>query len=113
MTGFAMTWWAVQDERSESCWMMERAVPDDGMESFGMMERDFAKCCRSMSFRRLSKEALVDNVALGWPRCRDMPFPTHFCAACLDSVLRDASSERFEYTYAIIYSHHRQGFVKP
>ena len=39
MTGFAMTWWVVQDERSESCWMMERAVQDDGMESFGMMER--------------------------------------------------------------------------
>ncbi|MCI5720282.1 MAG: hypothetical protein MR294_07765 [Bacteroidales bacterium] len=55
MTEFAMTWWVVQDERSESCWMMERAVQDDGMESFGMMERDFAKCCRSMSFRRLCK----------------------------------------------------------
>ena len=65
-----MTWWVVQDERSESCWMMERAVQDDGMESFGMMERavqddgmesfvmmerDFAKCCRRMSFRRLCK----------------------------------------------------------
>jgi hypothetical protein len=55
MTGFAMTWWVVQDERSESFGMMERAVQDDGMESFGMMERDFAKCCRSMSFRRLCK----------------------------------------------------------
>ncbi|MCI2134629.1 MAG: hypothetical protein LKK12_09660 [Bacteroidales bacterium] len=39
MTGFAMTWWVVQDERSESCWMMGRAVQDDGMESCWMMGR--------------------------------------------------------------------------
>ena len=35
---------------------------------------------------------LVDNVALGRPRCRDMPFPAHFRAACLDSVSRNAYS---------------------
>ena len=51
----------------------------------------------------LCKGVLVDNVALGRPRCRDMPSPTQFCAACLDRVLRDIYSERFEYTYAILY----------
>ena len=68
-----------------------------------MMERDFAKCCRSMSFRGVCKWGAVDNVPLGMPRCRDMPFPAHFCAACLDGVLRVTFSERFEYTYAIPY----------
>ena len=60
-----------------------------------MMERDFAKCCRSMSFRGVCKWGAVDNVPLGMPRCRDMPFPAHFCAACLDGVLRVTFSERF------------------
>ena len=56
-----------------------------------------------MSSRRLCKGVMVDNVALGRPRCRDMPFPAHFRAARLDSVLRDASSGAFEYPYAILY----------
>ncbi len=56
-----------------------------------------------MSFRRLCKGVLLDNVALGWPRCLDMPFPERFRAACLDSVLRDVSPGGFEYTYAILY----------
>ncbi len=69
----------------------------------GWAKWNFAKCCRNMSFRRLCKGVSVDNVALGRPRCLDMPFPERFRAACLDSVLRDASSGGFEYTYAILY----------
>ncbi|MEE3429894.1 MAG: hypothetical protein VZR34_03300, partial [Candidatus Cryptobacteroides sp.] len=62
-----------------------------------------AKCCRSRAFWWLCKGVLLDNVALGWPRCRDTPFPTHFRAACLDSILRDTYSGGFEYPYAILY----------
>ncbi|MCI5718934.1 MAG: hypothetical protein MR294_00740 [Bacteroidales bacterium] len=66
------------------------------------MELDFAKCCRGRAFWWLCKGVLADNVALGRPRCRDTPFPAHFCAACLDSVLQDTASERFEYPYVIL-----------
>jgi hypothetical protein len=55
------------------------------------------------SIAALCKGVLVDNVALGSPRCRDMPLSVRFRCACLDRVLRDTSSERFEYTYAILY----------
>ena len=39
----------------------------DLYSQYRMMERDFAKCCRSMSFRRLCKGVSVDYVALGRP----------------------------------------------
>ena len=61
---------------------------------------DLAKCCRSVSLQRLCNGVLVDNVVLGRPRCRDMPFPTHLRVVCLDSVLRGASSRGFTYSYA-------------
>jgi hypothetical protein len=52
------------------------------------------KCVHTATvIRCLCKWVSIDNVALGRPRCRDTPFPTHFRAACLDSILRDTFSE--------------------
>ncbi|MCI2108801.1 MAG: hypothetical protein LKK12_09655 [Bacteroidales bacterium] len=64
---------------------------------------EFRKVLSEYVLPEALQRGLLDNVALGRSRCRDMPFPTHFCAACFDSVLRDTSSERFEYPYAILY----------
>ena len=54
----------------------------------------------------MSRHALPHALPCSLPRQRSARQPLSLVRpplACLDSVLRDTSSERFEYTYAILY----------